>query len=178
MARPASVKRYAQAIFEIALERKELEKWRADLGILAQILADPQLVALLENPKLSPQEKRNLLDELLTGVNPLVKNLAYLLVSRNHLRMMADLAAEYERLVDAYHGIEHAEVITAIPLDPEEKKELEQRLSGLRGKKIVLTNKLDPDLLGGLVVRVGDKLIDGSVRTRLQKLKESLVGSR
>ena len=118
MARIVSARRHAQAVFEIALEKKELEKWRADLEDIADFLKDSQLVALLENPKVHFSDKTRVLQEILTGISPLAMNLVGFLVAKNRLRIFADLVAEYNHLMDAYHGREHAEVTTAIPLGP------------------------------------------------------------
>jgi F-type H+-transporting ATPase subunit delta len=108
------------------------------------------------------------------GINPSAMNLVRLLVAKNRSGMIDSIAAEYECLVDAYQGREHAEVITAVPLDGGDKGRIKVRLEALAGKEIVLTTQVDPNLMGGLVVKRGDKLIDGSIHTKLQELKKSL----
>jgi F-type H+-transporting ATPase subunit delta len=85
------------------------------------------------------------------------------------------MVLEYGRLVDEHRGIAHAEVATAVPLEPEEKDKLVRRLGDLVGREIVLTTRVDPAIIGGLVARVGDKLIDGSTKSRLLALRESLI---
>ncbi len=175
MARAASARRHAQAVFQIALEKKELEKWQADLEIIANVLKDSQLIALLENPKLRFSEKKKVLQNILAGISPLAMNLIYLLTAKNRLRIVADLVIEYRRLINAYYGRETAEVVTAITLSDEEKEILRERLATITGKELVLTTQVAPDVMGGLVAKVGDKLIDGSVRTRLQELRRDLV---
>lgn len=175
MVRRASARRHAQAVFEIALERKELEKWRSDLETIGEVLKEGQVFSLLQNPKLSFKKKMHLLEDLLPGIDSLTGNFLALLVAKNRLEIFAAIAVEYNRLLNAYYGVEHAEVTTAVPLDKAEQQQLQGRLSALVGKRLVLTNKVDPNLIGGMLARVGDKLIDGSLRTRLQRLKESLV---
>lgn len=175
MPRGASARRHAQAVFQIALESDQVERWRQDLRSLAQSLADRELLALLESPKLRFEEKTRVLGEVLTGVNPLALNLAYLLVSRGRLGIVADLVAEYERFADAHQGLEHAEVTAAIPLDEQDRERLAQRLSSLAGLKVVVSTRVDPAIIGGMVARIGDRLIDGSTRSRLDSLKRSLV---
>jgi len=172
----ASARRHAQAAFQIALERDELDTWRGDLGRIAEAVGDPVLRPLLESPKVPLSEKARILSQWLEGVNPLAMNLACLLVARGRLGIVEEMVAEYGRLVDAYRGIAHAEVATAVPLEEGEKDRIRRRLSQLVGKDIVLGVKVDPSLIGGLVVRVGDKLIDGSTKSRLLSLRESLVG--
>jgi len=131
---------------------------------------------LLESPKIPFSEKARILSQRLEGVTPLAMNLAYLLVARGRLRIVEDIVIEYERLVDDQRGIAHAEVATAVPLDEEEKDKVIHRLGDIVGKEIVLSARVDPSLIGGLVARVGDKLIDGSTKSRLLSLRESLIG--
>lgn len=174
MPRGASARRHAQAVFQLAMERQELEKWRADLRQIAELLQDPQVAAFLEAPKLHLQEKVKLVDAGLGDVNPLAKNLAYLLVSKGRLRLAGDILREYERMVDAHYGIEHAEVSSVVPLEEADKEKLQSRLGEVTGKKVMLKTAIDPSLMGGLVVKIGDHLIDGSLRTRLEELKKNL----
>ena len=175
MARAVSAKRHAQAVFQIALEKEEIEKWQADLETIAESLRNPELVALLENPKLRFSEKEKVLQSILTGISPTAMNLVYFLVAKNRLRIVEDLVIEYQRLVNAYYGRETAEVVTAVPLSNEEKERLQKRLATITHKEVVLIAQVNPDIMGGLVAKVGDKLIDGSVRTRLQELRSGLI---
>lgn len=174
----ATARRHAQAAFEIALERDELEGWRDDLGRVAEAMTDPVLRPFLESPKIPFGEKARILSQWLEGINPLAMNLAYLLVAKGRLGMVEDLVAEYNCLVDEHRGIAHAEVATAVPLDEEEKGKLVHRLGELVGKQIVLRERVDPSIIGGVVARVGDKLIDGSTKSRLLRLRESLIERR
>ncbi len=175
MTRLVSARRHAQAIFEIALDKGELEKWRTDLNAIAAVMRDRQLVDLLQNPRLHFVEKAKLLNNLLPDLGPLARNFIHLLVLRNRLGLVDEIVAEYDFLIDAYYGVEHATVITAIPLDKEEQEQIKQKLSAITGKQIILNNKTDANLVGGMVVRVGDKLVDGSLRGRLKRLKQSLM---
>jgi F-type H+-transporting ATPase subunit delta len=174
MARVAA-KRHAQAAFQIALERDELEIWRGDLERLSALVKDPLLFAFLESPRINFEEKGRILRQGLEGVNPLVMNLALLVVARGRLDLVADMVLEYGQLVDEQRGIAHAEVATAVPIELEDKDKLVRYLSDLVGLKIVLTERVDPSIIGGLVARVGDKIIDGSTRSRLLALRESLL---
>jgi F-type H+-transporting ATPase subunit delta len=89
--------------------------------------------------------------------------------------MVADIADEYQRLLDSYRGIEQAEVTTAIELDDEDRRKLEERLELVVGKKVVLKPRVDPAVLGGIVARIGGKLLDGSTRSKLMALKKALA---
>ena len=178
MARAASARRHAQAAFEIALERDELDVWRRDLERIAGAMRDPVLRPVLESPKVPFTEKTRILGQWLEGVTPLAMNLAHLLVARGRLGIAEDIFTEYERLVDDHRGIAHAEVTTAVPLGEGEREKLVRRLGEVVGKEIVLRERVDPALIGGLRARVGDKLIDGSTKSRLLWLRESLIERR
>jgi len=174
MARKSYAKRYAQAVFKIALERNELDTWQSDLSKIVSLRDDTNLIAWLENPKVHFDIKSKFLSEQLSDINPLALNLACLLVARGRLSMVGDIADEYQRLIDSYRGIERAEVTAAVSLNDEEKRSLAERVGAVVGKKVVLELKVDPDIIGGIVARVGDKLLDGSTVSRLLALKEEL----
>ena len=178
MARRVHARRYSQAVFKIALERKELDRWQSDLKKIASLAEDTSLIAFLESPKFHFNDKARLLSEQLSDINPLALNLAYLLVTRGRLSMVGDIADEYQQLLDGYHGIERAKVTTAIPLDDEHRLRLEERLSAVVGKKVVLKTEVDSSLIGGIVARVGDKLLDGSTHHKLLALKKELAEER
>ena len=176
MARRVYAKRFSQAVFKIALEKKELDRWQSDLSKIASLGEDATLISLLQDPRLHFGSKAKLLSERLGDVNPLALNLVYLLATRGRLNMVGDIADEYQRLLDSYRGIERAEVTTAIPLDDEDKQKLAEYLGAAVGKKIVLKPEVDSGLIGGIVARVGDKLLDGSTRSKLAALREELSG--
>jgi len=175
MAKGVSARRHAQAVFQIAMENNNLETWQADLELIADALKHPQLAALLENPKIHFGEKDKLLQNILKGINPVAMNLVRFLVVKNRVRIADDLATEYKRLMNAQHGRETAEVTTAVPLTDEEKEKIQHKLETITQKEVVVTTQVDPSIMGGLVARAGDQLIDGSVRTRLKELKKNLV---
>ncbi len=177
MARRSYARRYAQAVFEIALERKELDRWQSDLEQIASLGDDAEVVAWLQSSRLRFEVKAKLVAERLRGVNPLTLNLVYLLITKGRLGMVGDIAGEYQRLLYSHRGIEPAEVTTAVPLTDEDKQRLKERLGAVIGKEVVLKFEVDSNLIGGIVVRVGGKLIDGSSRRQLLTLKRELVGA-
>ncbi len=176
MAKRAYGRRYSQAVFQIALEKGELDKWQSDLRKIASLGEDAVLTMLLEDPRLHFNDKAKLLSERLGDINPLALNLVYLLIAKGRLSMAGEIADEYRRLLNSYHGIEEAEVVTAIPLDDKDKQKIEQHLEAIIGKKVVIKPELDSSLIGGIVARIGGKLIDGSTRSRLEALKKELRG--
>ncbi len=177
MPKKAYGRRYAQAIFELALEKKELERWQSDLQKISGVVADGEFLAALESPKIPFKKKSELLFQRLTDLNPLAMNLVYLLVARSGIGMVGDIAAEYRRLLDSYRGIEQAEVITAVPLDENDMKKLTENLSAVVGKEVVVKAEVDPEIIGGIIARIGGKLLDGSTRSKLAALKRELVGT-
>lgn len=175
MARRVSARRHAQAVFQIALERNELERWREDLDTLATVLLDAQLKAFLENPKIRLEKKIGLLQEQFTRLNPLAVNLATLLATKGRVGIAADIANEYRNLLNAHQGLETVEVVSAVPLGKRDQDRITKQLSEATGKEITLSANVLPDIIGGLVIRIGDQVIDGSTKTRLDELKKALV---
>ena len=175
MARVASAKRHAQAVFQLALGSNDVEGWRSQLKSISATLTDPELVAILENPKLHLSEKVQLISRCLPDADQLALNFAFLIVARHRLGILAQVLAEYERMADALQGLEHANVTTAIPLDEEAKGKLTARLAKITGKQILLSADVDPAILGGFIARIEDRLIDGSIRARLEALKRKLA---
>lgn len=174
MGTKASARRYAQAVFEIALERQELDKWQQDLDKIAVLGEDPSLTVLLENPKMRFDDKARIFAGALKDVSPMALNLINVLVAKGRLSLIPDIAVHYREMLDAQRGIERASVTTAVPIDDEDKRRLEARLGAMINKKVILTPDVDADLLGGVVARMGGKLLDGSVRSRLAALKDEI----
>jgi len=168
-------RRCARAVFEIALEQKELDRWRSDLEEMARFLEDAELRTLLESPKAPLEDKRRILRESMKGLNPLALNLISLLMTKDRLDAMGQIAAEYRHLLDSYRGIERGELVTVVPLSDEERRKIEEQAGALLGKKVVLTPQVNPEILGGMVARIGARLLDGSARSRLQALRKELA---
>jgi F-type H+-transporting ATPase subunit delta len=131
---------------------------------------------MIENPKIAYDLKAKLVSEKLSGINPLALNLAYLLAAKGKTKIAGDIAKDYTRLMNDHRGIKHAEVITAVAIDEEGKKRLSDQLGNLVGMKVSVEVKTDPDIMGGIIARIDDALIDGSIRNRLELLKKDLRG--
>jgi F-type H+-transporting ATPase subunit delta len=175
VAKSGSARRYARAVFELEGEGR-MDDTRAELEIFAVLGRNPQIVAYLHNPKISYDDKVSLLHERIGSMSATVKHLVYLLVTKNCVNMLPDIADEYENMVDEYHGIERAEIVTAIPIDDKARENLSRRLSDITGKKVIIeAEKVDPSLIGGIMVKVAGKLIDGSTQGRLAELKKELI---
>jgi F-type H+-transporting ATPase subunit delta len=173
-----SVKRYAQAVFEIALESNKLKVWQSNLTKIAKLVQDDEFVLLAENPKIQFDLKTKLVQERLRKINPMALNLVYLLISKGRLKTASQISDEYNRLLNEHYGIKNAEVTTAIPLDNMEREKLGQNLEALVGKKVSMNVQVNPDILGGFIAIIDDSLIDGSIRNKLEMLKKSLAKTR
>lgn len=176
MIRDTVAKRYAQAAFEIARGRSSLEEWTKDLALVAMVMADPQVAAILGSAKQALADRYRLLEAILEGIDPLVMNLAKLLVAKGRVGIASQIAEAYRDLVDEHTGVAHARVLTAVPLADAERQAVEEKLSQITGKKVIAHLEVEPAIVGGLVARVGDRLIDGSTRSKLLALKKALAG--
>jgi F-type H+-transporting ATPase subunit delta len=171
-----AAKRYAQAAFAVALERGNADRWLGDLDALDSLVAQPEAAAVLQSDRVPDIEKERLLKAALPDVEPAVLNLARLLVAKRRIRLAPQVREEFSNLLDAHEGRARATVTTAVPLTDEQKAQVAQRLSQISGKTVTLEQVVDPGIVGGLVARIGDTLIDGSTRSRLAALKKSLEG--
>lgn len=175
MVKITSAKRYARAVFELALERNELEGLKNGLQMVLEVLKDTDLTTLLENPRLPFNAKKVILERRLAETNILALNLTLLLVSRGLLRIFPKIYQEFISILDNYNGIERAKVITAIKLDENEKEIISRQLGSLINRKVLVENEVDPKIIAGFIARIRDKLIDASIRQRLDSLKRNLV---
>ncbi len=168
-------RRYAQAAFEVARERGQVENWLEELERLVDLLEGTEAGAFLAAPQVPFGAKEQLVHQALAGFLPEVRNLVLLLVRRRRIRLLRRIFEEFGRLANEYRGVAVAEVTSAVPLEDADKAVVIRQLSELTGKRVLLRTRVDPSILGGLIVRIGDKLIDGSVRTRLERLRETLI---
>jgi len=173
-----AAKRYAQAAFDIARERDELDRWAGDLQAIADLAAQPGVLDVLDSSRVPSDAKVRLLRAGLTDLSPLATNLAHLLVEKGRIALAEQVRAEYQRLLDEHRGVAQATVITAVSLSEDERRAVVQRLQEVTGRQIVLETQVDPEILGGLVARIGDRVIDGSTRGRLLALRQSLMGDQ
>lgn len=169
-------KRYAQAVFELACSSEKLDEWAGDLASIQQVFEDPEVGYRLDNPKVHREDKLALINSVLKDkLSTQGYNLAVLLVERSRHRFAKAILNEYIRLLNDLRGEAIAEVTTAVPIGDDEEASIRQNLEKITGKKIIIEKKIDPTIIGGLVARVGDTLIDGSIRDRLQALRKALA---
>jgi F-type H+-transporting ATPase subunit delta len=170
-----AAKRYAQAVFELAKERGTLDRWLDDLALLSDLMSDDRAAAFFASPSVSEADKLKLVDEALANAQPEARNLAHILVQRRRMAIIPDLAQLYGAAVLDERGIAIAEVTTADPLGSREQEMVRDQLGRLVGKTIQLRLHTDPSIIGGVVARVGDQLIDGSVVNQLRRLRARLA---
>ena len=176
MQRDPAAMRYAKAAFELARERNEIERWEADLGACTVVFAVPGSLDFVASRQVPAEAKESFLRQAMGEPTPLVWNLVRLLASKGRLVLLPQIAEEFQSLVDEHRGVTHAEVLTTVAMSEDERQALARRLSELTGKQVLVEAQEVPEILGGLVVRIGDQLIDGSTRSRLVALKRELAG--
>lgn len=168
-------KRYAQAVFDLATESGTQDQWLSDLTTLANAASDAVAGEFLTSPNVPEQGKRAVIDRLLPAdAQKYARNLAYLLVQRRRFSALPELLDVYGDLILDARGIAIADVTTAVDLTAAEREQVRAQLQQIVGKEIELRATTDPDLIGGLIARVGDRLIDASVAAQLQQMRAQL----
>jgi F-type H+-transporting ATPase subunit delta len=181
MSTRASAARYARALFDVALQEGSLERANQDLTTfndLVQQHADLQRV--LTNPAVPAARKRALVEELqprLSFSTPVAK-LLLLLAERDRLVLLPDLLAVFRERFMEHQQIVQAEVTTAAPLSPEREAQLRQQLAQVTGRKVTMTTRVDPEIIGGIVTKIGTVVYDGSIASQLTKMRERLLATR
>ncbi len=172
-----TARRYAEAAFEIAERDKNTDVWLAQLERLGTALSDDLVVRRLEDPEVAIERRHEAFKALFPGdtMLPQVWNLLGLVLRRRRLESVGDISREFRRLYNKRAGIHEAHAISAAQLDDKEVAALRARLEQMTGGTVELTVDVDPQLLGGVQVRLGDLLIDGSVRGRLERLRGQLA---
>jgi len=176
MLKGAIARRYAGAIFDLAIKQNTLDRTLTDVKEIAQLFSIRKLSYLLREPKVAAKRKEAALRQALTDkVLPTSLNLTLLVVQRELVEAMPNIAIEFEKLVLDYRNQAIAEVTTATPLDVAQQALVKQSLEQETGKSIIMHTHVDPAILGGVIARVGDQVIDGSVRYRLAALQQRLL---
>ena len=172
-------RRYARALFAVGLEKgdAEIEAYGKDLAGIAEALAGaPELMKVFRNPIFRNADKKVVVGKLLDKLSssPTIKNFCYLLADKNRLNCLPEIDAYFGVLLDEAQGLVRGEFITAVELDGAKQDELKKRLEDQLKNKLVLDFAADPAILGGVVLKVGDKVLDASLRAQLSILKENI----
>ena len=174
MPKSTSSKRYAQAIFDLAVEKDRIDEWAGDLAAISEAVKEDELRAFLQHAKVPLSSKMLVINQAFSTADATIQNLVSLLISRGLTDRIGQVEEWYLRLLNQRRGREDVEVWSAVDLDDGEKDRVKEFLEQLLQKDVELHAQVDPGILGGLVMRVGDKLIDGSARTRLERMGRQL----
>ena len=172
-------KRYAKALVDIGLENNTLDSYGADLSAFTQLIESSRdLKEVLISPVFTKEDKKKIAGDVLAkmSADPMVINFINVLIDRKRIDQLIGINEAFATKVDEIRGITRGEVISAEPLSDEELDQVTEALSNLSGKKVELKTKVDDYLIGGLYAKVGDMVFDGTIRTQLNQLKESLKG--
>ena len=167
--------RFAEAAFAVARDSNQLDTWLEALKQASAIFDNHAAALFLTSPVEAAEKKRAVLHELLPGISPEVERFLAILTHRDRLELVPAIAVIYERLLNEHRGIAVAQVTTAVPIDERQKAVIASKLARRLGKTIVLETRVDGSILGGVVAQVGDDVIDGSVRGRLERLRRTLT---
>jgi F-type H+-transporting ATPase subunit delta len=170
---------YARALFQAAKERGRLGEVRDELGdFVATVREVPELQSMLRNPQLDPRARRAALEDLLRDADELVRNFVLLTAEKGRSAQIEEIHREFERLVAAEERRLRVELTTAVELSDAEARRIVKQIEDASGRKVEATRKVDPNLIGGLVLQAGSMRLDSSVRGRLERLRQELATAR
>ncbi len=175
---PSTARHYAQAIFELAEQEQSFAKWQERLSRLRKLLEGSELGAALRSPEFSASQRRELAQAVLARdpeIDKEAANLLWLLLDSRRTSMLAAIQAGYQQLLDRRDGRVAARISTAVEVSPEELAKFSKELSQRLGVDVNFEAQVDPSLLGGAVVRVGDRVFDASLKTKLQQLRREML---
>ena len=167
--------RYAKAILEIADSKGVASEVSADMTLIATtITGNSELTHFIQNPLIKTDTKKNVVLEVFASVNPVTQSLFHLLLENKRFEILAAIAVEYNNLFDVMNGVEVAKVTTAFPMDAALEAKVLSKIATFSDKKITIENTVDASIIGGFILRIGDKQYNASVANRLHVLKREL----
>lgn len=174
----SAAKRYTQALTEIAQEKNTFDAWQRDLATLTALVSDSDVLNYLENPSVQDAQKLQAVETVMKDAQPEARTLLRMMIERRRLRLVPEIAALFDEAVLASKGIVMVDVTTADALDDAGEKLVRERLKGIVGKDVELRLHTDASIIGGIVARIGDQVIDGSVLNRLKRLRAQMDAVR
>ena len=177
---PGTARRYARALLDVALQKDAAEALRAELQEMAAVIAaHPDLASLLANPAVSAERKKKLVSAVASRAqaSDLLTRLLTLMGERDRLDLLPLVSAAYAKMWNAHRGVVAAEAVSATPLDEAQTRAVAGALGKATGREVDLASRVDPRLLGGMLVRMEGRTYDGSVRARLLALRRTLAGT-
>jgi F-type H+-transporting ATPase subunit delta len=175
----ASERRYASAAFTVAGQSDQYDAWVAALSEVTRVLQMPSARTVFRSPAVPAAQKSAALDRIVPNAPQLVRNFLHILVDRDRLDQVPGILEALRELIHLRRGIVTAEVTTAVPLDTEMEQVVAQRLAahfGREPRQVTIRARVDPAIIGGVIARVGDEVIDDSVRGRIERLRRTLAG--
>lgn len=167
--------RYAKAILEIADSKGVASEVSADMTLIATtITGNSELTHFIQNPLIKTDTKKNVVLEVFASVNPVTQSLFHLLLENKRFEILAAIAVEYNNLFDVMNGVEVAKVTTAFPMDEALEAKVLAKIATFSDKKVTIENTVDASIIGGFILRIGDKQYNASVANRLHVLKREL----
>jgi F-type H+-transporting ATPase subunit delta len=164
--------RYAKAILDVAISKNASVQVNDDMILVASTVnGNQELNGFIQNPTISVDVKENALLEVFAAVNPVTKSLFHLLFVNKRFEILEGIANNYKQLFDQMNGVEVAKVTTAIPMDADLEAKIMAKIATFSNKKITIENTVDPSIIGGFILRIGDQQYNASVANRLQELK-------
>jgi F-type H+-transporting ATPase subunit delta len=167
---------YARSLFQVAREQGKLDVLREQLGQVADAIgSNRELQTFFFSPYFSTEEKENALDVVLVGAEAILVNFLKLLIEKHRMPVIARIRAQYERLWEEENRLLPVEVTSAIALDPATTEEIGNAIGERTGRRVELAARVDPNIIGGIVVRIGNSILDASIRNRLEQLRRTVA---
>lgn len=169
-------KRYSNALFEVALEGKTMDQTGEELSFITQSLTDHEdLFKALKSPLIKPVEKKELMKNIFSEhISREMLNFVYVLIDKSRSEALVEIGAEYHKLLAAHNNTIKATATTAVAMTKEQIDELTEKLTKTSGKTVTLANEVDPSIIGGVFIQIGDKIIDGTLKRRLTEIEDRL----
>ena len=169
-------KRYSNALFEVALEEKTLDKTGEELSFITDALTEHRdLFKALKSPLIKPAEKKEMMGKIFDRqLSRETMNFIYILIDKNRSGALLEIDEEYHKLLAKHNNTTTAVATTAVSMTDQQIQELTEKLSKTSGKAVTLTNQVDPSIIGGVFIQMGDKIIDGTLKRRLGEIEDRL----
>jgi len=169
--------RYATAFIELAEKHNLLDKFDADLALIKETLRQSKdLNDFLQHPIVNNNDKCDVIEKIFgADISNFSLNLVKLLIEKNRVFILSSLSSHYTELLNKKRNISKAQVITAVHIDDEVLNRVKDKLEKMFEKQIYIESNIDEDIIAGMIVKIGDKIIDGSIKTKIQKMKKQLI---
>ncbi len=168
--------RYAKAFFELGIEKNKIDIFKQDLEVIGQALQIKEFVQVIYSPIIMPSEKKAVINSIFTNkIDPLSISFLNLLIENQRETFLPIIIKNYLKLYREYHGIKEVEITSAIEIDKEETEKIKAIISKTLNSQIELTKQTKPEILGGIIIRIEDKMLDMSVSTQLKNIKKQLL---